>query len=392
MSYTCRDPRKIKIPDNPYRPPTQEFGRASKIQIAAYGAQDVYLRGTFSPFVAQYKRATRFAVWTDAVDIPWVPGQRTVVDIPKSGDVLGEMFLRVVLPVIPGTWKKCIGYSLFRRVRLMLDGQEIHNYERLWYDIRDSVYAHKPGYDDMVGRTVLSGSTPHELVIPLRFLTETPGFPLSAIPRASLKVDIEWELAAKVSDIPFVIQPQIMMDYCDLENPEKRMLTQGTTLLFESAIDSDALSYKIDSGGQVQDVDKINVNLGNVRFAVKLLAWVAYDETGAPFTYIAQPLKDVSLKFNNQDRMEARPSGYFTAVQQYQHCSRCAPGLGVHTYSFAFDATSLQPSGVADFGALAKVFLQGTVAPGNPKFKLKVFSLYYNVVTIKNGTGHLAFI
>jgi hypothetical protein len=374
------------------REPLQDVGSASKIQIAAYGLQDVYLRGTFSPFVKKYQRATRFAKWTDAVDIPWVPGQRTSVDIPKSGDILGEIFLRVVLPPAQGTWKKCIGYTLFRRVRLILDGQEIHNYERLWYDIRDALYESKPGYDAMVGRTPVPASSARELLIPLRFLTENLGFPLAAIPRASLKVDIEWELASKVSDAPIgTIETQLLIDYYDLENPERSKLTQGTALAFESAIDSDALSYTIDSGGQVQDTPVIKVNLGNARFAVKFVAWVAYDETGPLFTYLDRPLKDVALKFNNQDRISERPADYFTVVQKYQHFSRCfpeAPGV----YSFSHEATAKLPSGVADFGSLAKVYLQASVVPGNPRFKLKVFSLYYNFLNITNGTGHLIYV
>jgi hypothetical protein len=366
------------------------------------GLQDLYLRGSWSPFAWAFRRATRFASWTDAVDIPYTPGQRAGVDVPKSGDILGDVWLRVTLPAIPSapvgaTWKKCIGYTLLRRVRFMLDGQEIHNYERLWYDIYDKIYASKTGYDAMIGRTPLPVSKAHELFIPLRFLTETLGFPLSAIPRASLKVDIEWERTdALTTGLTLTADPGIsaslLVDYYDLDTPEKIRMTQGASLAFESAIDSDALSYSVDSGGEIRDLPTVKVNLGNVRFAVKYLAWVAYDETGPLFTYLDRPLSSLSLTFNRQERMTPRPSEYYDVVQKYQHCSRCAGIEPPGVYSFAYDATSKKPSGTADFGGLSQAYLQGDVAPGNPRFKLKVFSLYYNFIDIRNGTGRLIFV
>ena len=184
-----------------------------------------------------------------------------------------------------------------------------------------------------------------------------------------------------------------MCDYVELEDPEKTKALRGTTLAFESVIDSDATSYYTDSDGFIRDSLAIKVNLGNVRFAVKLLVWVAYNESGASglFQYLSKPLDKIFVTFNNQDRLFPRPAGYFDTIQKYQHCARSEPGAPA-VYSFALNATSRYPTGTADFGALSAATLQGNIVPGNPRFKLKVFSVYYNFLEIKGGTAKLVFV
>lgn len=381
-------------------------GSGSRLQLAAVGAQDLVLRGECQPFLGVFRRATRFASWTEELKMEYVAGTRTQVDIPKSGDMLGDMYLQVTLPAVPtapsgAMWTKLVGYTLLRRVRLLLNDQEIHNIERLWYDLHDTLYAssgHSRGLGAMVGRTPLPMNKKHTLHIPLRLMTcrkgaSRPTIPLQAIPRSSLKLDIEWERPTALS--PYfsggTVDVRVLVDYIELEEPEKSKITQGTVLAFESVIDSDALSYYIDSDGLLRDTPTVKVNLGNVRFAVKYLAWVAYEETGALFTYLSRPVESVYLSFNNQDRFIARPSEYFDVLQKYQHTANTQVGPpGV--YSFAFDATSRYPSGVADFGALSQVYLQAAVASGAPRFKLKVFSVYYNFLEIGGFSGKVIFV
>ena len=383
-------------------------GSGSKIQLAAVGKQDAMLRGCWSHFIYGFKRSTRSAMWTDAFKIDYVPGKRVQVDIPKSGDALLDMYLEITVPAIPGAppgaeWTSPLGYAIFKRVRLLLNDQEIHNFERLWYDVRDKISTSSgslKGLGSMIGKNA-SLTKPHILHVPLRFLTCSRGIsraplPLQAIPRASLKLDIEWDKPEKLSEYTPTdpgIDVRVLVDYIELEDPEKSKILQGTTLAFESVIDSDALSYYIDSDGLLLDTPSIKVNLGNVRFAVKMLAWVAYQEdAGTPlFTYLSNPLQNINVTFNNQDRFDMRPKEYFEILQKYQHTAQCTLGPpGV--YSFAFDATSRYPSGVADFGALSQVFLNGTVAPGNPRFKLKVFSVYYNFLQIGESSGKVIFV
>lgn len=374
-------------------------GSGARLQLAAVGKQDVLLRGTkMSHFRAHFKRATRFAVWTEELSMDYQPGKRTRIDIPKSGDMLGDMYLEIRLPATPGStasWPALMGYTMLKRVRLLLDGHEVHNFERLWFDLYDSLYTaagHEKGLDVMVGRTPLPMSKAHVLYVPLRMLTCRPGpsraaLPLQAIPRSKLCLDIEWD-ALPSGPTPTV---NVLVDYIELEDPEKSRLVKGTMLAFESAIDSDGYNYYLDSDGHVRQTSNIKVNLANVRFAVKALVWIAYEENTQLFTYLPNPVDNVYVTFNNQDRFFSRPSEYFSVLQKYEHTRRAKPGTP-SIYSFAFDATARQPSGVADFGALSRVDLLATVNPTTKLFKLKVFSLYYNFVEIKHGSARVVFV
>ena len=388
-------------------------GSGATLQLAAVGTQDLYLRcreGRCYSFMTAFRRATRFAMWTDEVGIEYTPGTRSSVDIPKSGDLLADMYLEITLPAVPGStafWSPSVGYTFLKRVRLLLNDAEIHNYERLWYDLYDTLYTssgHEAGLADMVGRAPLPLSKSHVLHIPLRMLTgrrgaSRPPLPLQAIPRASLKLDVDWEkpsvLTRQADGTTALttdpgIKVKLLCDYVELDEKEKKSVLRGTTLAFESAIDSDAVSYVVDSDAALRDVPVIKVNLSNVRFATKMLVWVAYTEiAGGPlFTYLPNALGRIALLFNNQERMAPRPAAYYAAVQPYQHCTR-SPIDGPGVYSFALNATSRRASGTADFGALSSSVLVAEVLPTAPRFKLKVFSVYYNFLEIQGASGRL---
>jgi len=379
-------------------------GTGARMQLAAVGLQDISLRGPFSFFKAVFRRATPFAAWTDEIAMDFTPGKRSVAEIPKSGDLLADMYLQVTLPAVAGggTWCANVGYAMLRRVRLLLNDQEIHNFERLWYDLYDRLHTtseHAAGLSSMVGKAPLSASQPRVLFVPLRMLTCRKGasrapLPLQAIPRSSFRLDIEFEtigvlLPGATTDPG--IQIKLLCDYVELGEPEKTRLLRPQKLLFESAIDSDGLSYYVDSDGTVRDVPSVRVNLGNVRFPVKMLVWVAFEETGQPlFTYIRRPLDRLTVTFNNQERFAQRSGAYFDTVQKYEYTARADPGfLGV--YSFAMDATSRYSSGFADFGALSAATLQGNVVPGTPRFKVKVFSVYNNILELGATSGKVVF-
>ena len=187
------------------------------------------------------------------------------------------------------------------------------------------------------------------------------------------------------------IQVSVLAEYTELEDPEKSRMLGGGQLAFESVIDSDATNYYIDSDGDIRDVSTVSVNLGNVRYAVKGLVWVAYEEAGPLFTYLQQPLSTAVVTFNKQRRLEPQDSMYYELVQQYRHTRNCALGPP-SVYSFALDMSSRLNWGTANFAGLSEASLQASVRPGMPRFKLKVFSLYYNFLDISSFSGKVLYV
>lgn len=402
-------------------------GSGAAIQVAALGKQDLVLRGRWSPFKIQYRRHVPFVTWVDEVKIQYSPLTRTRVDIPKKADFLGDMYLEIRLPVltpdsfepgpgltppvVPSVWNAHIGYRLLRRIRLMLDDQEIHNIERLWLDLYDRLYTragHAQGLLAMVGRDPLPTNQPHILYIPLRFLMCRKGFARAPLPlqamSSSLTVDIEWEglgtLCPGLRDDPG-LDIRVLCEYADVDTVgQSPPQHQELTLAFESVIDSDQTTYTVDSGGAIQRLPNVSVNLGNVRFSAKAIVWVAYTEgtqnaNNTLFEYIDRPLTNARITFNKQDRVSVHGDTYYTLVQPYFYGLRSCAGGSLcppNMYSFCLKAMSRYHTGTANFGNLQEVSLKGDVRPETPLSKIKVFTLYHNVLRIKNTSAKVMFV
>jgi hypothetical protein len=198
---------------------TSELG--ARIQLAAVGPQDVYTTAVasasgVSPWVAVFKRPTRFALET--VDTPFangfVLGRRNRTDIPRAGDCLGGITLEIRLPAIPGaapgdTWVPSIGYALLRRVRVWLNDVVISDAERLWYDIHDRLFVTRgrEALGAMIGARPLPLTQAHTLHVPLQLpFSPTNWFPtvaLGAGTRMTLDIDAE-AFAACIRPVPRV--------------------------------------------------------------------------------------------------------------------------------------------------------------------------------------------
>lgn len=383
-------------------------GSGALLQLAAVGAQECMVRGPcWNHFHIQYKRSTPFAQWTESHDIQYTPGSRTQLKIPKSGTLLTDMYLEITLPRIDtapegSTWTACVGYALLRRIRLLLNDQEIHNIERLWLDIYDALYtssSHQDGLDRMIGRTPLPMSTQHILHIPLRFLSSRPGqtrapIPLQAITLADLILDIEWERMDVVSGGVLETDPgidvQVLTEYVELDDTERTQMLKGTTAVFESVVDADARNFLVDSDGDVHPTPLCNVNIGNCRYSVKGLVWVAYEENETLFTYLDRPFNDVSIMFQRQDRQQAMVSDYYDIMQPYTYGYQARPGPP-GMYSFALRMTDRGNTGSADFAGLAQSNLVGATTT-DTKFKVKVFALYYNILHITPSAAKVLYV
>ena len=77
------------------------------MQLVAYGAQDIYLTGNpqITFFKVVYRRHTNFAVesieqtFNGQADF----GKRVTATISRNGDLIQQMYLEVITPIIGGT-------------------------------------------------------------------------------------------------------------------------------------------------------------------------------------------------------------------------------------------------------------------------------------------------
>jgi hypothetical protein len=163
------------------------MGSGGLLQLVAIGAQDVYL--TSNPqitfFRAVYRRHTNFSF--DTVDVPFTNGamfgSRSLATIPRQGDLLSKMYIRVVLSA--GTapegakwaWVPRVGHEIINLVQLSIGGQIIDRHTSTWLNVwhnlthpsdKDGVYNKLVG--DVPELTTMSAShNSAVLYIPLQF-------------------------------------------------------------------------------------------------------------------------------------------------------------------------------------------------------------------------------
>lgn len=244
------------------------------MQIAATGAQDIYLTGnaqiTFHKAV--FRRYTNFAVES----LECYPngnvrfGGKTQVDITRNGDLIQQMYAHIWLPevvyrgnpvdanFVEFAWVKRIGHAMFDELTLYVGNSTIsHSYGlwmNIWYDLSHDV-GKECGYDEMIGNTieltrvdsiksncfdnvVLKHRT--ELYVPLQFyFCQNSGLalPLIALQYHTVRIDIEftnWRELIIASDAFIAgnnsfsdnLEMTLMVNYVFLDNVERRRFAQ----------------------------------------------------------------------------------------------------------------------------------------------------------------------
>ena len=140
------------------------------LQIVAVGAQDIYLTGNpqITYFKIIYRRHTNFAVESieQFFSGPFGFGKQGVADISRSGDLITQIILKVVLPqvVFNGSfderahaqfaWVKHIGHAILDESELEIGGSKIvtqyGDWLRIWQELSQAS-GHKQGLCKMLG-------------------------------------------------------------------------------------------------------------------------------------------------------------------------------------------------------------------------------------------------
>lgn len=182
------------------------------MQLVAYGAQDVYITGNphITFFKLVYRRHTNFAIEGMDVSLPNADfGRQTNVVIPRSGDLVGEMYLVVTLDkLVPSDgalagWVRRVGHALLQQVDILIGGTKIDRHYGFWLDVWHELARNagdtQRGYLKMIGDvpelTKYDGSIKEEyqLYIPLQFWFNRHvglALPMIALQYHELRLDI----------------------------------------------------------------------------------------------------------------------------------------------------------------------------------------------------------
>lgn len=396
------------------------------LELIAKGNQDVYLIGNpnMTYFKNVYNRHTNFSMETietnfnDVVDF----GKKVTALIEKKGDLLHKMFLEINLPTMSTgatqiSWINGIGNQMIDFVELYIGGVLI---DRVRGDVMDvwseltTPIGQQSGYYKMVGKfTSFNKATQQNsltLFIPLPFWfcnDISRSLPLVSLQYSDIKVSVQFKnfnqlwfngnnTGVPAPDTKSITKANLLCDYIFLDEFERKKFAgmKKTEYLIEQ--------YQIITGNHnLANQSSINIPLF-LNHPVKELIWfyhsderISYNDlgdysSGLSNIYKKNPITNVELKFNGQDRFKKRNAEFFRLVQPYKHHTR-SPVDYIYCYSFAITPEYLQPSGSCNFSKIdnANLLLELQSTMGSGEFI--VFAINYNILEIKNGMAGLLF-
>ena len=419
------------------------------MQLVAYGAQDIYLTGNpqITFFKVVYRRHTNFAVesieqtFNGQADF----GKRVTATISRNGDLIQQMYLEVVLPLVGNanqTWTYGVGNALVKQAEIEIGGQLIDRQYGDWMNIWTELTVpagKRAGYDNMVGNRLITGATAiqtggldaeviQRLYVPFQFwFNRNPGLalPLIALQYHEVKLNLELrplnelvnEAAATITTS--TLGCKLYVDYVYLDTDERRRFAQVShEYLIEQVQFTGAESITANSPTK-------NITL-NFNHPVKELVWAHTDVISTTighatgnrwFNYSgfagaadSDSFTTALLQLNGHDRFSVRFADYFRKVQNYEHHTRC-PRVGkeldidfddsrnqyIYSYSFALSPEEHQPSGTCNFSRIDNAVLQlkygaDTGFPAQThSMNLNIYAVNYNVLRIMSGMGGLAY-
>lgn len=428
------------------------------LQLVAYGAQDVYLSGNpqITFFKVVYRRHTNFSmeniecVFNGSTNF----GQRIVCTLPRNGDLIHKMYLKIVVsklsqsPIAIHSYQNFLAYRLIEYVSLEIGGQEIDKQYREWMFIWNELTTPAGQLKGLYKMTLADGhyytqvapirgnANPETMYLPLNFwFCRNPGLalPLIALQYHDVKLIVK---IAPNDDFIYVIQnssygllspntayPQptldvsLLVDYIFLDTDERRRFAQ---LSHEYLIEQ--VQY---NGATAVDTNVSTSYTIPLYFnhPVKELIWVMTQKTySTDWINISedndfasfldeddvQGLKTLKLMLNGHDRFAERKGEYFESVQTYQHHTNSPYYATINPlyndgnplyirynhgcYSFALKPEEHQPSGTLNFSRIDTAELKITTNPiGFDDLNIHIFAHSYNVLRVMSGMAGLAY-
>jgi Major capsid protein N-terminus/Large eukaryotic DNA virus major capsid protein len=415
-------------------------GQGGLLQLVALGKQDVFLSGNpqMTWFKMVYRRYTNFAIESQPMYFDGTPdfGKRITCNVPRRGDLLGQVVLEVTLPALILTtgeavsYVNSVGHALIQEITLEIGEQQIDRQNGEWMEIWSNYTTttdKQTGFYNMIGKVdgysppTLFG--PLKLYIPLRFwFCKNPGMalPLVALQYHPIRINLTLRplnqlffsqnlgvlrgdacngLEVKPASITDLM---LWGDYVYLDVDERRRFV------------SNAHEYLIE---QIQYTPPIPIapgaSSGSLRLEfnhpIRELFWYIQRDDMAQyheyFNYSSlatyeignrqDMLQDAVLQLDGQDRFQIRDAGYFRLVQPWQYHTVIPEDYFLYSYSFALRPEDIQPSGSMNASRMDSIVLQVNINTslindlGN--IHSRVYAINHNVLRIAEGFGGVLF-
>jgi len=321
------------------------MGGGGMMQIAAYGAQDVYLTGNpqITYFKMVYRKHTNFAM--EAVPLEFNGdasfGKTIVCTIPRNGDLLYKMYVKVKFSTKPRAL--CDLRRLLKSVELEIGGQRIdkqyYTWQAAWHYLTYS--GNQKACLKQMTETVADTTSCYYLPLDFWF-NRSPGLalPLIALQYHDVRIRVRLEDSTKIYDNAGCAQGtgfhnvtsdnngsvaldtvELLCDYIYLDVEERRRFAQAShEYLIEQVQHTGTREVSVSTADT-----KKSYNL-QFNHPVKELVWHLSLEDGmsnyaeqANVTGSSIYVSAAKLQLNGHNRTKEETGDYFMTVQPFQH-------------------------------------------------------------------------
>jgi len=382
------------------------------LQLVAVGKQDAFLTGNpqISFFKMVYRRHTNFAMESQPMYFDGTSnfGNRITCLIPRRGDLLGRVYLDVVLPQLkdtsgnPLSYTNSIGHALIQEISFEVGEQEIDRQTGEWMEVwtqHTTPASQRFALNEMIGRvepynvidiTPAASSDGLHLLIPLQFyFCRNPGsyLPLLALQYSPIRINItlrplqqlfwvsppplqdaNWLPACSTSvDCTTQIKSMLLWgDFVYLDVEERRQFVSQTheylieqvqyTPPFSVTSNQNTVSIPIEFNHPIKEfffmVQRDSMQNRNEWFNYSNLAIgeytapqiLPYLNSNAPASRIDM-INTAKLQLDGYDRFMDRSPQYFRLQQPYEHHTATPINSFIYNYSFALRPEDIQPTG-----------------------------------------------
>jgi hypothetical protein len=394
------------------------------LQLVAQGIQDIYLTGnpqmTFFKFV--YKRCTNFAIESMPMYFDGTAnfGQKISCLIPRKGDLLGRVYIDVLLPRLtlndlsdtPVSYVNSIGNALIQEVSLEIGEQQIDKQTGEWMQIWEQFITpagQRDALNNMIGQVdgyavpdfIPGTSSPGiRLYIPLQFFfCRNPGLylPLLAMQYHPIRINVTisplqslfytTELLTN-PNCSLTVNPvnitsmQLWGDYVYLDTDERRRFVSKSQEYLIEQVQYTSLQAVTATQQQVNIETDFNHPIKEFFFVARrdkmnqtheyfnYSSLATYETLPAgliPFFTPSQVRTDLiataKLQLDGYDRFQDRDAPYFRLVQPYEHHTFTPVERYIYCYSLALNPEQIQPSGSLNASRIDSVNWQIVMNP-----------------------------
>ena len=348
-------------------------------------------------FKEKYEGSSLFASRVDKVQFDngaLVMGTENFIELPRSGDLITEMYLKVFLPpsLLSVVVEESVGTLFIEHVEIYFGSELI---ERIYgefiaikYDI-EVPQGKQPALKGLIGKGSQVAAASYTVPLPFSILEK-------GIPLCAMKEQVTFRIVTNPTTT-FTIPP------VSITEPVTSYLHVEYTYLGQKEIEYIRKTPKIHVIEQVQLAEfftpvgatSVRCNLGFSNI-VKELFFVIQNQNAYGYDFLAssnvEQIVSLELLFNSTERISTDVGTplFLRVIQGLEFHTR-VPAYYFYMYSFSLDPESRRPSGGVNLSRIQNQILKLNLNTSTDNRNIRVYAVNYNFVQVANGSATILF-